>query len=45
MNWSSSIREDEERDIVFEVMIQSKIFNRLDLSAELWKNLIHKIKI
>ena len=33
---SSSIREDEARDIIFEVMIQSKIFDRLDLSAELW---------
>ena len=34
---SSSIREDEARDIIFEVMIQSKIFDRLDLSAELWE--------
>ena len=34
---NSSIREDEARDIIFDVMIQSKIFNRLDLSAELWK--------
>ena len=34
---SSSIREDEARDITFEVMIQSKIFDRLDLSVELWE--------
>ena len=33
---SSSIWEDKARDIIFEVMIQSKIFDRLDLSAELW---------
>ena len=30
------IREDEARDIIFEVMFQIKIFDRLDLSAELW---------
>ena len=34
---NSSIREDEARDIIFDVMIQSKIFDGLDLSAELWK--------
>ena len=34
---SSSIREEEARDIIFEVMIQSKILDRLDLSAELWE--------
>ena len=34
---SSSVREDEARDIIFEVMIQSKKFDRLDLSAELWE--------
>ena len=33
----SSISEDKARDIVFEVMIESKIFDRLDLSAELWE--------
>ena len=33
---SCCIREDEARDIIFEVMIQIKIFDRLDLSAELW---------
>ena len=32
---SSSLREDEARNIIFEVMNQSKIFDRLDLSAEL----------
>ena len=30
------ISEDKRRDIIFEVMIKSKIFDRLDLSAELW---------
>ena len=33
---TSSIREDKARDIIFEVIIESKIFDRLDLSAELW---------
>ena len=28
------VREDEERDIIFEVTLKSKIFNRLDLSHE-----------
>ena len=28
------VREDEARDIIFEVMLKSKIFNRLDLSHE-----------
>ena len=31
------IREDDARDIIFEVMIQSKVFDRLDLSAEFWE--------
>ena len=34
---TSSIREDKSRDIILEVMTESKIFDRLDLSAELWK--------
>ena len=34
---TSSITEDKARDIIFEVMIESKIFDRLDLSAELWE--------
>ena len=33
----SSISKDQARDIIFEVMIESKIFDRLDLSAELWE--------
>ena len=33
----SCISEDRTRDIIFEVMIQSKIFDRLDLLAELWE--------
>ena len=28
------VREDEARDIIFEVMLKSKIFNGLDLSHE-----------
>ena len=31
---SSSIREDKSRNIIFVVMLKSKIFDRLDLSAE-----------
>ena len=34
---SCCISEDEARDISFEVMIQGKIFDRLDLSTELWE--------
>ena len=29
-----SISEDKARDILFEVMLKSKVFDRLDLSAE-----------
>ena len=36
---TSSIREDKARDIIFEVMIESKIFDKLDLSTELWEQL------
>ena len=32
----SNIREDQARNIIFEVMIASKIFDRLDLSAEFY---------
>ena len=35
---TSSIREDKAREIIFEVMIESKIFDRLDLLAELWEH-------
>ena len=34
---NSSINEDKTRDIIFEVMIKIKKFDRLDLSAELWE--------
>ena len=34
---TSSIRENKGRDIIFDVMAKRKIFDRLDLSAELWK--------
>ena len=34
---TSSIREDKARDIIFEVMIERKIFDRLDFSTELWE--------
>ena len=33
----SSISKDKARDIIFEVMIESKMFDRLDLSTELWE--------
>ena len=32
----SDIREDRTKNIIFEVMIASKIFDRLDLSAEFY---------
>ena len=32
----SNIRKDQARDIIFEVMIASQIFDRLDLSAEFY---------
>ena len=38
-NLDSSISKDKARDIIFEVIIESKIFYRLDLSAELWEQL------
>ena len=41
---TSSIREDEKRDIIFEVMIESKIFDRLDLPAELWEQFDSRYK-
>ena len=31
---SCNVREDEARNIIFEVMLKSKVFRRLDLSAE-----------
>ena len=34
---TSSIRENKARDIIFEVMIESEIYDRLDLLAELWE--------
>ena len=34
---ASHIREDQARNIIFEVLIASKIFNRLDLSAEFYE--------
>ena len=34
---TSSIRENKGRDIIFDVIAKRKIFDRLDLSAELWK--------
>ena len=34
---NSIIREDKARNIIFEVMLKSKIFDRLDLSAEFYE--------
>ena len=31
------IKESDSRNIIFEVMITSKVFDRLDLSADFWK--------
>ena len=36
-NLDSNIREDQARDIIFEVMVASRIFDRLDLSAEFYE--------
>ena len=36
-NLNSNIREDKARNIIFEVMLKSKIFYRLDLSAEFYE--------
>ena len=33
---NSSINENKSRDIIFEVLIKSRIFDRLDLSADFW---------
>ena len=35
-NLNSCISEGKAKDIIFEVMIQSEIFDRHDLLAELW---------
>ena len=32
-----NVKEDEARNIMFEVMLKSKIFDRLDLSAEFFE--------
>ena len=34
---NSNMREDKARNIIFEVMLKSKIFDRLDLSAEFYE--------
>ena len=34
---NSNIRKDKARNIIFEVMLKSKIFDRLDLSAEFYE--------
>ena len=36
-NLNCSISEDKARDILFEVMLKSKVFDRLDLSAEFYE--------
>ena len=33
----SNVREDKARNIIFKVMIASRIFDRLDLSAEFYE--------
>ena len=34
---SYCIKESDSRNIIFEIMITSKVFDRLDLSADFWK--------
>ena len=34
---NSNIREDKSRNVIFEVMSKSKIFDRLDLSADFYE--------
>ena len=34
---NSNMREDKVRNIIFEVMLKSKIFDRLDMSAEFYE--------
>ena len=36
-NLDINIRDDKARNIIFEVMLKSKVFDRLDLSAEFYK--------
>ena len=36
-NLNCSVREDKARKIIFEVMLKSKVFHRLDLSAEFYE--------
>ena len=36
---NSNIREGKAQNIIFEVMLKSKILDRLDLSAEFYKQL------
>ena len=38
-NLGCNVREDDARDIIFEVMLESKIFDRLDLSHEYYAKL------
>ena len=39
-----SVDERKSRDIIFKVMIKSKIFDRLDLSDDFWDKFTVKIK-
>ena len=41
---SCSVDERKSRDIIFKVMIKSKIFDRLDLSDDFWDKFTVKIK-
>ena len=36
-NLNCSVSEDKARNIIFDVMLKSKIFDRLDLSAEFYE--------
>ena len=41
---NSCIREDKAQNIIFKVMLKSKMFDRLDLSAEFYKQFNCQIK-
>ena len=43
-NLNCSISEEKARNIKFEIMLKSKVFDWLDLSAEFFNNLIVEMK-
>ena len=41
-NLNCQLNEKDSRNLIFEVMINSKIFERLDLSNEFWSQITNK---